>query len=303
MAAAAATGRGIVCGPSGDHVIGDRPCDDSVNGWHSTKQPVAPPSDGRAGFVNVPKPTAPPSDHTTVESPAIASSQTAEQCLAAAKIASGATVHIAAATSQQQPQGHATCINALTRGKRRRQQTNSQDPAMIRLPSSNSGLQWSLDQLKQAQADDPVLSIVSENLRNGSKPTRRTSQEIETQPELSFWVLQWESLQINNHVVYRRYYLNNGNIAWLQYETPQSLRKEIFNKIHCDTLLHARSFLNNIDAIRRAACWPHQSRDVRLFLHDCVVCLSAKGRIEKPVGKISCRSQNVQIMQRCFLTT
>ena len=88
------------------------------------------------------------------------------------------------------------------------------------------------DELREAQQNDDGVRIAMEFVQKGVPPDRA---EIRTIPEdANSLLLQFESLQIRDGILYRRFQHPDGTTKYWQLVFPVSLRREYIQRLHAD---------------------------------------------------------------------
>ncbi|XP_033728208.1 uncharacterized protein LOC117317503 [Pecten maximus] len=89
---------------------------------------------------------------------------------------------------------------------------------------------WTRDELLEFQLEDRGLKSMLESLKDSSvKPTRESISDWPGEAK-QLWS-QWDSLVIENSLLYRRFETSTGEIS-LQLVAPWSIRKSIFEQLH-----------------------------------------------------------------------
>jgi len=88
------------------------------------------------------------------------------------------------------------------------------------------------DELREAQQKDDGVRISIEYWQKGVPPDR---PEVRAIPEdAKSLLLQFESLQVRDGILYRRFQHPNGTTKYWQLVLPVSLRREYIERIHAD---------------------------------------------------------------------
>ena len=91
-----------------------------------------------------------------------------------------------------------------------------------------------LPQLKAAQDKDPNISIVTQWLKNGVKPTWQDISHLNKIPK-AYWV-QWDRLILKEGIVYRKWVNTSTNEESLLYILPDCFKKQVLEMLHDDPL-------------------------------------------------------------------
>jgi len=89
-----------------------------------------------------------------------------------------------------------------------------------------------LDEIREAQSIDDNLQPVIQALMNKVKPPQGTLREYPEEARTLF--SQWDSLVLENNVLYRRYHYPDGTTQYLQVVLPVKLRHPYVERLHAD---------------------------------------------------------------------
>jgi len=90
----------------------------------------------------------------------------------------------------------------------------------------------SLDEIREAQSVDDNLQPVIQALANKVKPLQGTLREYPEEARTIF--SQWDSLVLEDDVLYRRYHYPDGTTQYLQVVLPVKLRRPYIECLHAD---------------------------------------------------------------------
>ncbi len=141
--------------------------------------------------------------------------------------------------------------------------------------SGGDGEPFTTEQLKQQQANDPVLVKVRGWLEARTRPDW---QAVSSQgPEIKSFHSQWGSLELHDGMIYRRWQAPGGGIDRLQLLVPHTLRSEVLRWVH--GAAGAGHFGNSktVRRLRQRFYWPGCRQDAELHVHCCDVCTAQKG--------------------------
>ena len=120
-----------------------------------------------------------------------------------------------------------------------------------------------------AQAADDCIKPVLQLLESGAN--QPTGFELRKYPEESrILFAQWDSLLLQNDILYRKFQHADGNTNFLQVILPVSLRHPFVERLHAD-LGHCGQTKTAM-AFARRAYFPAWRRYVRLCVRNCSVC-------------------------------
>jgi len=89
-----------------------------------------------------------------------------------------------------------------------------------------------LDDIREAQASDDSLQVVIQALAEGVKPPQGSLHDHPEEARILF--SQWDSLVLEDSVLYRRYHYPDGTTQYLQVVLPAKLRHPYVERLHAD---------------------------------------------------------------------
>jgi len=90
----------------------------------------------------------------------------------------------------------------------------------------------SLDDIRDAQSVDDNLQPVTQGLTAKVKPPQGSLREHPEEARILF--SQWDSLVLEDDVLYRRYHYSDGTTKYLQVVLPVKLRRSYIERLHAD---------------------------------------------------------------------
>jgi len=124
------------------------------------------------------------------------------------------------------------------------------------------------DELREAQQKDDGVCISIEFWQKGVPPDRA---EIRTIPEdAKSLLMQFESLQVRDGILYRRFHHPDGTTKYWQLVLPVSLRREYIQRIHADLGHFGQT--KTCEAFARRAYFPGWHPYVKLVVRNCTTC-------------------------------
>ena len=131
------------------------------------------------------------------------------------------------------------------------------------------------DEIRAAQSADDGLSIVIAYCKNGNLPGK---DEVRTLPEEAReLLLQWDSLQLQNDILYRKYHHLDGSTKYLQLVLLGKLHHQYVERLHAD--LGHFGEAKTCEAIARRVYFPGWQHYTKLIVKTCTVCnKSQRGR-------------------------
>jgi len=124
------------------------------------------------------------------------------------------------------------------------------------------------DEIREAQQKDDGIRISIEFWQKGVPPDRA---EIRTIPEdAKSLLLQFESLQVRDSILYRRFHHPDGTTKYWQLVLPVSLRREYIQRIHADLGHFGQT--KTCEVFARRAYFPGWRPYVKLVVRNCTTC-------------------------------
>ena len=90
----------------------------------------------------------------------------------------------------------------------------------------------SLDEICEAQAADDNLQLVIQALVEGVKPPHGSLRNYPEEARILF--SQWDSLVLEESILYRRYHYPDGTTQYLQVVLPAKLKRPYVERLHAD---------------------------------------------------------------------
>ena len=89
---------------------------------------------------------------------------------------------------------------------------------------------WSIDELRAATGQDPVLAVVREWLERGERPS---ADDVTRTPEgiMSYWT-DFHRLKLEDGALYRAWYNRKGEVAYWQLVLPTTMRRACLEAAH-----------------------------------------------------------------------
>ena len=108
--------------------------------------------------------------------------------------------------------------------------------------------------------------------------TKADKDEIRTLPqEARDLIFQWESLLIQNDLLYRKYCHPDGATRYLQLVLPGKIRRQYVERLHADLGHFGES--KTCEALQRRAYFPRWRHYAKMIVNTCTVCnKSQRGR-------------------------
>ena len=155
-------------------------------------------------------------------------------------------------------------------------------PAQPALPAG-----MTLEQLAQAQQDDPDLRVIRARLEAGlPKPAKQEISPLS--PVVKYWCARWEQLEIRDHVLKYRWEPNRaGDPVTYKILAPKSMQETIMTCVHdlksAGHLGIARTFEK---ATRSPFLWAGMRADLARWVRRCQLCQQRKPPAAKKRAKM-----------------
>jgi len=126
----------------------------------------------------------------------------------------------------------------------------------------------SLEDIREAQAADDSLQPVIQALMDRVKPPQDGLQDYPEEARILF--AQWDSLVLEDSVLYRRYHYPDGTTRYLQVVLPVKLRRPYIERMHADLGHFGRT--KTCLALARRAYFPGWRSLTGLIVRNCLTC-------------------------------
>jgi len=127
--------------------------------------------------------------------------------------------------------------------------------------------------LAELQANDPDIGpIVRLRLEQTERP--HSDSLISESPFAKRLCSEWDSLEVIDGVVYRRFQYNDGRSDVLQLLLPRVMRKDFLAKTHAGMNGGHLGIRRTLDQVRRRAFWQGWRRDTQIHCRQCANCNS-----------------------------
>ena len=134
---------------------------------------------------------------------------------------------------------------------------------------------WTVTNLRSSQAGDPDLKkILAWKQNQTSQPSFR---EIEgtSKATRSLWA-QWNRLQLENGVLYRRWETDDGHATRLQLVLPRSMVSEVLSALHDAPSAGHLGVTKTLQRVRERFYWYGQQHDIEDWCQQCEKCSRRK---------------------------
>ena len=128
---------------------------------------------------------------------------------------------------------------------------------------------WSKEELHRMQMADEGIAAVLKWMDEGRKPTR--DEIVPHGREVKTYLDQWESLVVQDSVLYRRFERPEGGVLFLQLVVPGNMRCALITKVHAEAAAHLGR-KKTVEQVQRRAYWPSWRSDVERAVRRCAPC-------------------------------
>ena len=146
---------------------------------------------------------------------------------------------------------------------------------------------WSHEELREAQMRDADLRPILEWKEEGeTRPPWQTAAP-HSETTKSYWS-QWESLLLQEGVLYRLWETPAGDRSIRQLVLPKDLRAEVLQQLHSSPTAGHLGVNKTLGRVRERFYWVQCSKDVRTFCKNCDMCSSRRGPVRQrraPLGQ------------------
>ena len=131
------------------------------------------------------------------------------------------------------------------------------------------------DEIKATQIADDGLSLVIAYCKDGNPPG---TDELRTLPEEAKDLLhQWDSLQLKDDILYRKYHRSDGTTKYLQLVLPGRLRRQYVQRLHADLGHFGQA--KTCEAVAQQVYFQGWQHYTQLIVKTCTICqMSQRGR-------------------------
>lgn len=153
---------------------------------------------------------------------------------------------------------------------------------------------WSVDEVKNWQREDPVLSRVIQWLENSSdRPPRGEIAQFDSSTK-AFWH-QWEMLKLSNGILHRKWFPQGKHARAVPYEqlvAPGEIRYRILKSLHDSPTGGHLGITKTVNRVRQRFYWVGYKNDITRWCRECDICAQNKqgrrrpraGLRQQPVG-------------------
>ena len=147
--------------------------------------------------------------------------------------------------------------------------------------SSNWCRKWSPTELRHVQLNDPTVGPVLVWREQKSEPP--TQNELQgTGPSVRKLCSHWDSLEVQDGVLYRRWEDDNGASTRLLLVVPRALVPEVLSTCHNSPTAGHLGVTKTVGRVQERFYWPGQHSDVEDWIQCCERCSTGKARKAGP---------------------
>ncbi len=163
-------------------------------------------------------------------------------------------------------------------------------PGMASPDDHHAGLEgftWSVVELCQAQQEDPDIAPVVKWLSDSEVRPSWASVAPTSEAAKMYWV-QWDSLRIQDGVLYRVWETPAGDQSILQLVLPKKLRPRILQQLHGTPTGGHFGVAKTLGKVRERFYWVSCRKDIQEWCRSCDLCASRKDPHRKaraPMGQ------------------
>ena len=156
---------------------------------------------------------------------------------------------------------------------------------------------WSVDELREATDQDPVLSVVRQWLERGEKPS---ADDVTRTPEgiMSYWT-DFHRLKLEDGALHRAWYNRKGEVAYWQLVLPTTLRRACLAAAHVTENGAHLGIARVSQRIQRRVFWNTWRGDVWLHTRTCPDCAHGLRKFKGRTAQSATRKS----LKRCEGTT
>jgi hypothetical protein len=144
---------------------------------------------------------------------------------------------------------------------------------------------WSDEQVHDAQMKDPDIKPIIEFMESSN--ARPVWQDVSrfSPGTKRYWAL-WDSLQIRNGVLYRKWESEDGKTSKWQLVLPRSRIPDVLKELHNSPTGGHFGVMKTIQKVRERFYWNQVRTDVEKWCKSCDACGARKGPNKRSRGKL-----------------
>ena len=134
---------------------------------------------------------------------------------------------------------------------------------------------WRRDRIRQWQTDDNAVNNIL-YLKSVSQHPPTNFENLSGAPALRSYLRQWDLLEVEDGILYRRWFDDTSDGWSLVIVAPDQLRREIFHHLHELRTGGHLGITRTTKELRRRFYWPGLQNDVRTWCRWCITCAKRK---------------------------
>ena len=138
------------------------------------------------------------------------------------------------------------------------------------------------DKIAQMQKNDLDICLIQESLEKDQKP--KIDDLRMTSHAAKYYFNLWNTLQLVNGVVYKKFLNIDGSVSQMQLLTPTCLKQEVMKHAHDSILSGHLGRKRTLKKIQNDFFWFEMREDVEIYISKCDVCAQNKIPNRKPRG-------------------
>jgi transposase InsO family protein len=146
-----------------------------------------------------------------------------------------------------------------------------------------------LKELTRLQKEDSILCVVRGWLESGIKPDWNDVSD--KCPDVKYLWYRWDSLFLENEVLYRKWEHDDSSLFDLQIVVPNSFKKYILYQLHDSVTAGHLGVKKTLQNIRKRFFWIGLRKDVETWCKKCTICASRKSpqmKNKAPMKQFNC---------------
>lgn len=144
----------------------------------------------------------------------------------------------------------------------------------------NDWLSAEIASVLERQQSDPNIKFVADALTQGSRPQH--SEVIALSPTCRHYWSLWQSLELHDGCLYKRFHKRNGVGSYLQLIVPNGCKETILYQMHNNLLSGHLGEKKTREKIMDRFYWYNLRDDVRQWVKTCLECQANKKPIKLP---------------------
>ena len=154
------------------------------------------------------------------------------------------------------------------------------NPNRAHLPMYYNQLETNKDMLRKAQESDPHIGLIYKAMTTTGVRPDRSEIEGGSRELRSYWT-QWDSLKIQDGVLYREFHIPKSRRIKNQILVPTKDRYKIWEALHADRIGGGHyGIQKTLDKVRDKYYWYSVTRDIDIWGKACLSCQRVKNPVQ-----------------------